>query len=580
MTTMAAFFDTLPRFEPDWTEEQKKDQLSRLDDINKDGTSMSMASVATARAKLADTFDWLPQSLKDMIDEHAPKSKDIKDGIVNKTKLTQAAEELFGKKMKAMQFINFYQLKAAVLRFGGAWGFLVTVDSGTALKCFFGDSCTKKKESLVSPSKKRKQQQMKNGCPFVIRSTFHPSLKGKSDIPRHAVPVRITTHNLMHGEQCQPSVETLRAAKRRAGAIFSEIDLSAIGNAMETIAEGANAQQIRRILRKYIPDGYVITSTDVHNIRARATKLFLEGSEIDTESAQKLVTFKSLDRNEAALTLPDTDLCRKKINELLRTILRTTDTGWKAKRFLELIKENSPGFDFRIHYDEDERPDAVVWMAASMRKNWLRYGNVIFLDAMKRKLNSLHWPYIGLVGFDNEKRLAQFCESLCSGEQIHYYVWVMQMLEDMEPRRKLSTVHLFYSDCFITEDFLEQLGLSRPINGGEGTDLVWDSFHLRSSVWPEKLGVHTYSLVKDDMAIMLYGDTRDVYDEAYTRISVTLANNPALLEVRVLPFCHCLSFCRSSTFCCSVSFHHCCSSSIRRSLSFHHLLVFASMPLI
>jgi hypothetical protein len=141
---MAAVFDTLPCFEPDWTEEQKNDQLSWLDKIKEDGT-MTKAMAAAAWTKLADTFDWLPQSLKDMIDGYSPKSEDIENGIVNKTKLTQAAEELFGKKMKAMKFVNFYQLKAAVLRFGGLWDFLVTVDSGTFEN---GGLALKQKESI------------------------------------------------------------------------------------------------------------------------------------------------------------------------------------------------------------------------------------------------------------------------------------------------------------------------------------------------------------------------------------------------------------------------------------------------
>jgi hypothetical protein len=98
-------------------------------------------------------------------------------------------------------------------------------------------------------------------------------------------------------------------------------------------------------------------------------------------------------------------------------------------------------------------------------------------------------------------------------------------------KTKVVNCPLVLLRLLFTEDFLEQLGLRCPVDGGEGTDLVWDSFHLRSSVWPEKLGVHVYSLVKDDMGKMLYGDTRELYDEAYASIAVKLANNPALLEV-------------------------------------------------
>ena len=35
-----------------------------------------------------------------------------------------------------------------------------------------------------------------------------------------------------------------------------------------------------------------------------------------------------------------------------------------------------------------------------MRKAWIKFGSMVFLDAMKRKMNSLHWPYIGPVAMD------------------------------------------------------------------------------------------------------------------------------------------------------------------------------------
>ena len=41
-------------------------------------------------------------------------------------------------------------------------------------------------------------------------------------------------------------------------------------------------------------------------------------------------------------------------------------------------------------------------MTKEMCRAWLRYGHAIFLDAQKRKMNKLHWAYIGPVVVDNE----------------------------------------------------------------------------------------------------------------------------------------------------------------------------------
>ena len=138
---------------------------------------------------------------------------------------------------------------------------------------------------------------------------------------------------------------------------------------------------------------------------------------------------------------------------------------------------------------------------------------------MKRKLNSVHWKHIGPVAFDNEKRLAQLCECLCVEEALPHYVWALQKLEEFEPQRKLNTMRLIYADGLFTDSLLEMLGLERPseIGAVDGTDLVWDSHHLSSSIWPDKeaLGQSTYELVKEDLHKMLYGSTREVYDEAF-----------------------------------------------------------------
>jgi len=84
---------------------------------------------------------------------------------------------------------------------------------------------------------------------------------------------------------------------------------------------------------------------------------------------------------------------------------------------------------------------------------------MIFVDAMKRKMNSLHWPYIGPVALDHENRVATLCESLCLGETFQAYKFALSLLELMEPRRKLNTIRIIYADQFMTDEFLPMVGL-------------------------------------------------------------------------------------------------------------------------
>jgi HEPN domain-containing protein len=77
---------------------------------------------------------------------------------------------------------------------------------------------------------------------------------------------------------------------------------------------------IRKLLRKHIPDGYEISSDNMRNFRERALKHYLEEKPIDVNSAEKLLKFQPLDANEA-IVLPNTDLCRNKVRELMQQVL-------------------------------------------------------------------------------------------------------------------------------------------------------------------------------------------------------------------------------------------------------------------
>ena len=142
--------------------------------------------------------------------------------------------------------------------------------------------------------------------------------------------------------------------------------------------------------------------------------------------------------------------------------------------------------------DADGSPTAIVWITAYMRKAWIRYGDVIFLDAMKRKLNSLHWPYIGPVVLDHEMRVIPAVECLCLEEANEFYAFALNSLFEMEPKRSKDSLRLIFGDCKITKELLPMVGIPK----GQHCWVVWDSFHLTSKVWPEELGKVLYNRIR------------------------------------------------------------------------------------
>lgn len=425
---MAQVFEMLSQYAPP----NSNNGISLFEDM--DGVDMAGLTTREASVKLGEkcrSVDWVPDDLKQLVDAHCPKDSDIdKDGNVNKQRLKEEATKLFTKLKSESTFCNFYQLAQVVKRFGDAWGFVVSMQSGLQLVCFYGKSSRKDQESTVSPSRQRVKASLKHGCPFVIKSSYD---QAKKDLPRHRIPVRITGFTLNHA--CDPGVAEARVAKKAAGAIFGQLDLLELRDAIDMVVDGnMKGHHIRKLLCKHIPDGYEISSDNMRNFRERALKHYLEEKPIDVNSAEKLLKFQPLDANEA-IVLPNTDLCRKKVRELMQQVMQGKNGGWKAKDFLESIKKNSPGFDYRMKLDEkDGSPVALIWMTPTMRKSWIRYCNIMFIDMMKRKMNHLHWPYVSLVGLDHEKRVSHFGESLCLEEELEYYAWDILALEQMEPR--------------------------------------------------------------------------------------------------------------------------------------------------
>ena len=94
---------------------------------------------------------------------------------------------------------------------------------------------------------------------------------------------------------------------------------------------------------------------------------------------------------------------------------------WDAITYLKQVQELNPNLHYRVKYDLNNRPEAICWMFPDMHQHFLRYGDILFLDAQKRDMNKPGWPYIGPVVKDNENKIRLVTECICISESMEMY---------------------------------------------------------------------------------------------------------------------------------------------------------------
>lgn len=64
-----------------------------------------------------------------------------------------------------------------------------------------------------------------------------------------------------------------------------------------------------------------------------------------------------------------------------------------------------------------------IYMTPTMRANWERYGDVLFLDMMKQQINSAHWSYIGPCILNGDKQGGLVCEGIICALRESTNIW-------------------------------------------------------------------------------------------------------------------------------------------------------------
>lgn len=62
-------------------------------------------------------------------------------------------------------------------------------------------------------------------------------------------------------------------------------------------------------------------------------------------------------------------------------------------------------FDFKTALKKDCLPDAIVFMTHGVRRNIIRFSDLLLLYVQKRQFNKIGWPYIGSVIITNDNKV-------------------------------------------------------------------------------------------------------------------------------------------------------------------------------
>jgi len=90
------------------------------------------------------------------------------------------------------------------------------------------------------------------------------------------------------------------------------------------------------------------------------------------------------------------DLARSIYDEVLASKRSDDDAIFAFIEYLDLIVARAKGFGYKVFSEENRIKHkilGILWMTATMRRNFELFGSSICIHMMKRGLNTLLWPY-------------------------------------------------------------------------------------------------------------------------------------------------------------------------------------------
>ena len=234
-----------------------------------------------------------------------------------------------------------------------------------------------------------------------------------------------------HGGQCRPGRQNRIATQQPSGNYLKKIPDQTMYSLLHMYEQNGgciSSSTIKNVIGPVWPKHKAMTKHDVFNIKAKIQKLLpvFKRTNGDFQTFQEQATSSELLSGiDDAPSLNDDeayDMAASAWFEIRNSFGGNSEEAvFQFVDYLELIQARAKGFTFKLAEDTSGKKSkllGVLWMTATMRRNFELYGDYISLDMMKRGLNTLLWPYIGVAMYDNMRKLCWLLRNMSSTRQL------------------------------------------------------------------------------------------------------------------------------------------------------------------
>jgi hypothetical protein len=442
---------------------------------------------------------------------------------------------------RGRQFLSKLHLGDAINHYGIS-NFTVGQHSW-AFECTYGPQHPKqkKKESDLDKSsdedesgsqnlpKKRSRgpstSTLKHGCKYKIN--FQP-VKNEDNSKNSAGLVKITSTNHCHNACVPTDPVNYQAIVQKSRNPFVDIS-DQIKMEMAWLIYSTEGKveptMLRLVAERSLPKGMTLNPTQIWNLRHRIESKIptKEGMMGMKEFEQRLKSESGIWDNVNLFTRMDSDA--SSIANDIYNHLQGADSKEHAfilDMYLDAIATKDSSFTYSMWKNNDKRFVGACWCTAYMRSNAELYGFNICIDACKREINQLSWPYISVTATNEIGKVCVLIESVMVDESEESYKWLVSNLFAMCPKRLPESYLIVCGDGFFNQEMIRRFGFSNGM-------FILDRWHLNESV-KEKFG-SVFENVRGDFNMMLSAESEDVFSTAVSQMKQKIAgDNISLLS--------------------------------------------------
>ena len=350
-------------------------------------------------------------------------------------------------------------------------------------------------------------------------------------------PVLITKTSCRHTGDCEPCRSNLIAVSSSSGRYMDKLSSNAVYTLCNYHDEGVRLshQVIKAVITPVWPKQKPITGQTTFNIRIMILRLVEKYRSCNTdydlfkEVANDSELLGGLD-NQSDLTDDEVyDLFHSICQEITTTGKTNEEMFFSFREYMHLLATRCKGFSYKVLTQTSGlKKDllGIIWMTATMRRNFELFGSFISLDMMKRGLNKMLFPYTAVTMLDESTNICLACEGIVIGELDEMYKAQANFLMEFAPGRPLDRVLVVAGDGFFDNDSIHKMGF---VNA----NFIHDQWHLFDSGLSKNLGKAGFLLLKKHLRAMIQSDSVEDFDQVVD-LGVRLIKSEAKIDGQLL----------------------------------------------